>query len=88
MDLRKAYDSCEFWATELGCSSLGVPEEIVQFFKATEERMQTRIRTAHGLTDGCGTHMWDADVAGFGNRQPHLPNNEHNRPPQYTFLLS
>ena len=51
MDLRKAYDSCEFWATELGCRSLGVPEEIIQFFKATEVRMQTKIRTAHGLTE-------------------------------------
>jgi len=51
MDLRKAYDSCEFWATELGCRSLGVPEEIIQFFKATEVRMQTRIHTAHGLTE-------------------------------------
>ena len=27
-------------------------------------------------------------MAGFGNRQPHLPNVERNRPPQNTFLLS
>ena len=33
-------------------------------------------------------HMWDADVAGFSIRQPHLPNVERNRPPQDTFLLS
>ena len=51
MDLRKAYDSYEFWATELGCRSLGVPEEIIQFFRAKEERMQTRVRTAYGLTE-------------------------------------
>ena len=43
-----------------------------------------------GWARGCGTHMWDADVAGFGNRRPHLPdpNVERNRPPQDTFLLS
>jgi hypothetical protein len=32
--------------------------------------------------------MWDADVAGLGNHQPHLPNVERNHPPQNTFLLS
>ena len=32
MDLKKAYDSCEFWATEMGCRSLGIPERIIKFF--------------------------------------------------------
>ena len=48
----------------------------------------SRVRALAPKQLGCGTHMWDADVAGFGNRQPHLPNVERNRPPQNTFLLS
>ena len=51
MDLKKAYDSCEFWATEMGCRSLGIPERIIKFFSNTEKRMTTRVRTAYGLTD-------------------------------------
>jgi hypothetical protein len=51
MDLRKAYDSCEFWATEMGCRSLGIPERIIKFFSNTENRMTTQVRTAYGLTD-------------------------------------
>ena len=41
MDLKKAYDSCEFWATEMGCRSLGIPERIIKFFSNTEKRMTT-----------------------------------------------
>ena len=50
-----------------------------------ETTFETSVWRSSRGKPGCGTHMW---AAFFGNRQPHLPNVERNRPPQNTFWLS